>query len=582
MAGDGLKQRVLERGVVLALVVLATYLWLAPTHVVAGDNAEFATLGALGGRAHPSGYPLYVLWLRAMAWLPAATAAHRASLATALLAGVQVLVLHAACRAWGARPAAATLAVAVFAAAPIVLRVHTEADVFALNSLVASTILWLAAANGPLRGTRRAAALALVAGLGLANNQTCVLLAPIGIYGVLRGLAEAPSRPRALAAALAAFAAGLSPYAYLALAPEPASFGAVHSLRDLLAIVLRRDYGTFTHLPGAAHVALATTLREHAALIGRTWLWAPALLGLAVLAARAVRTEGGAERAAWILLAASWLLAGPLLAWRLQLPTDSVARYIGGRMQIMSAVVLAVPIAIGLDGLLARAGRRLAPAAATGAATAVFAGLVLAAWPRLHRVHSAAVEAGVRNLLASLPPRAIALVVSDDQCFGARYLQLVDHVRPDATVVCWTLASRAWYRARLAAAGVPLAETHGGPASAAQADALLATGRPLLVDDAQAQILAARPSYPEGLLQRVLARGAPLPALGAVVEENRTLFAHIELDDPRPQRDDDFAAVAHRRYAATWVRLAKALVTAGDRAGAQAALDVARALAPAG
>ena len=60
-------------------------------------------LGARGGVAHPSGYPLYVMYLRAMAWLPG-TPAHAAALATALLGAAQIGVLHAACRAWGSAP----------------------------------------------------------------------------------------------------------------------------------------------------------------------------------------------------------------------------------------------------------------------------------------------------------------------------------------------------------------------------------------------------------------------------------------------------------------------------------------------
>src|SRR5580692_6583945 len=93
-----------ERGFVLGAVVLAAYAWLAPAYIVDGDNAEFCTLGAVGGVPHPSGYPLYVLWLRATSWLPAGSAAHRAALATAVLGAAAVVVLHAACRAWGARP----------------------------------------------------------------------------------------------------------------------------------------------------------------------------------------------------------------------------------------------------------------------------------------------------------------------------------------------------------------------------------------------------------------------------------------------------------------------------------------------
>ena len=61
---------------VLGLATLVFYVVVAPTWIVEGDNAELAGLGSLGGIAHPPGYPLYVLWLRAWSWLPAHSPAH--------------------------------------------------------------------------------------------------------------------------------------------------------------------------------------------------------------------------------------------------------------------------------------------------------------------------------------------------------------------------------------------------------------------------------------------------------------------------------------------------------------------------
>jgi hypothetical protein len=220
----------LRRGGLLGIATLALFVWLAPSHVVDGDNSEFSTLSVTGGTAHPSGYPLFVLWLRAMSWLPGASPAHTAAIATAILAAVSILILHAACRAWGARPLAATIACAVFAGGPIVLRTYTEAEVFALNGVVVATVLWLAAEQGPLRGARRAIALGLIAGLGLSNHMTCALLAPVGLLGVVRGVREASRASRSgvavIGATVLAVLAGLTPYAYLLAAPDtPLSWG---------------------------------------------------------------------------------------------------------------------------------------------------------------------------------------------------------------------------------------------------------------------------------------------------------------------------------------------------------------------
>jgi hypothetical protein len=419
--------------------------------------------------------------------------------------------------------------------------------------------------------------LGLVAGLGLANNLTCVLLAPLGILAAIRGAREAPSGARAIAAAIGGLALGLVPYAYLPLAPDAASWAPIHSLGDLIDTVLRKDYGYLSHLPGGRAIPLATSLGAHAVLIGRTWLWIPAVAGVAILG---LRTARGADRWGWAMLGASWLLAGPVFASRLGVDPAGVGGYIGGRMQIMSAVILAIPIALSFEEIAGRSTRELTPRVATGLAAIGFAALVVVALPRLQRVHGGAVEAGVRNMLGALPPAAIAVIVSEDHCFGARYLQLVAGVRPDVTIVCWTITTRAWYRERLARTGVAVMPVAGGVATVPQGEAWLATGRPLVVDSQQTALLAALPSYPVGILRRVLPRGARLPALGDVVEWQRAAFERFDLDYPRPEAGDDFAAAAHTRYVAAWVDLARALDAAGAHEQAAMAVELARQLAP--
>ena len=58
------------------------------------------------------------------------------------------------------------------------------------------------------------------------------------------------------------------------------------------------------------------------------------------------------------------------------------------------------------------------------------------------------------------------------------------------------------------------------------------------------------------------------------------LFAAFDLDYPHPGRDDDFAAVAHRRYTAAWAAISDRLAAAADPAAAADAYDVARSLQP--
>jgi hypothetical protein len=183
-------------------------------------------------------------------------------------------------------------------------------------------------------------------------------------------------------------------------------------------------------------------------------------------------------------------------------------------------------------------------------------------------------------MLVSLPPNAVVAVNAEDLCFGADYLQAAMGERPDVVVACWVVTSRAWFRARLAAHGVPVSGTYSPELTVAQAEAILATGRPLLVDRSPTAVLATLPSYPYGILVRVLPKGQAVPPLHEIVALNRKLFEVFDLDYPRPGWDEDYAAVAHRRYAITWDRIAKALDAAGDRAGGADAHELSRQLAP--
>lgn len=182
----------------------------------------------------------------------------------------------------------------------------------------------------------------------------------------------------------------------------------------------------------------------------------------------------------------------------------------------------------------------------------------------------------MQNLLRSLPPSAIAVVISEDQCFGGRYLQLARGQRPDVSFICSELLRRDWYRAAWAKRGLVMPSDPGAPL----ATSLLRTGRPVFVDRGLSGVLAAFPSYPFGVLYRVLPTGTAPPTPSEIALLNRDLYAGFDLDYDRPGRDDDFAAVAHRRYAAAWAAIASLLDATGDHDAARDALDVGRSLQP--
>lgn len=579
-----------DRGGLLCVVVLGVYCWLTPGYIVDGDNAEFSTLGALGGAAHPPGYPLYVLYLQLMSWLPASSAARDAALATAVLGAASLLVLHASCRAWGARPASASIAVAVFAGAPVVLRLHTAAEVFALNNLLVALVLWLAASTGPVQGTARTVALGLVAGLALTNHHMCVLVSPVGLLGAIRGVRESRRSFVAAAVGFAAMLLGLSPYLYLAAGgATAASWGHANSFSDLLSYFTRADYGgigAFSPVPGAVDVS--ENLVALARTVGRAWLWVLVPVGLLLLGRRIV--GGGSEtRWGWRMLALSLLLAGPLLAARFNVVPQGLGLYIVERFHMLAALILVIPVAVALDLVADRLPARVTASALArprilqGLAIGVFVAAAGMSLPHLLATHSPAVEKGIANTLRSLPENAVVICSADDLYFGSLYVQTQHGIRPDVDVVSWMMTTLPWYRERLLAREVllDLEEPADVALSVRVARQVLRRGRPLFVDMAQAAILTRFHTYPYGALFRVLPDGAKLPTLDEIIAINRRVFDAFDLDYPRPAPDAEYAAETHRRYSLTWAILANELRKQGRRDEANELYRVARDLMPA-
>jgi len=567
-----------ERGGAITFAIFIFYVLGACPYIVENDTAEFATLGAVGGIAHPSGFPLYVMWLRAWSWLPASSPAHAAAIATAILGALQILVMHAACRAWGARALAATVAVGIYAVAPLVARYNTSAEAFAMNGLAVALVLWLAASRGPVRGWVRAGLLGLVAGLGLANHLTCALIAPVGIVGVIRGVREAGA-VRAVPAALAGLAIGLASYLYLFIAPEhDASWRHPQNFGDLLAIFTREAYGGVVGFSGVERERpVLENLVELARTVGRSWLCVLPLFGLAALI-RAIARPRHEPRAGFVALAIAFVVAGPLLATRFDLPLDGVGLWTVRRFHLLPIQLLAIPIALAVHAIVERVEAR--PIARW---SGVFAGVIivaaaLASMPYLRRFRSPAMEYEIRNTLASLPPNAVVIGGVDELEVGFHYLQLACGERRDVTYIRWQTINWDWYAARVAPFHYDTTKPYPRRQLIEQA---LALGRPVFLKvGADTQDLGGISYHPYGVIDRVLPPGQAMPSVDEVVALNRDLFAKFKLDYERPGRHDDWATWMHYNYEHVWKRLAASLQRARDPRGAAAAREVAAQLAP--
>ncbi|HEY8075396.1 MAG TPA: DUF2723 domain-containing protein, partial [Labilithrix sp.] len=511
---------------VLAVAAGAVYAITACPFVLGGDVGEFATLAAAGGVAHPPGYPLYVLWLRAFAWLPARSPAHAAALATAILGAAAVWALQRACTAWGASRTSTAIFAALFAFSPLAWDLSTHAEVFALNAFLAAAILVLAAPGDPPFGREhvRVGLLGLVAGLGIANHHTIVLLAPIGLYAAIRGV----RRGRARAAALGAFglAVGVAPYAYLVLAAHsPLAWGDTSTLAGVVHHFLRADYGTTKlsasdapPLPLANLGALAKTL-----LVG--------LFGAPLLALGLARKRPGAPL---VLLVVSFALCGPLFVMRFDLAATGVQARIAERFHLLPCVLACVLGSLGLD-VVAR--ERLARYG--GLVVAVLAGARAAtAWPTIAERQRPTVEHYMKNALRSAPRDAVLLETSDGAVGAYFYETVALGNRADVVLVSPRLLLGDWFARRTSEKlgfAIVHGEKHGDESptldAAALVTQLLRSGRPVVAGDwLPSAIAASAPSYPIGPLVRLTPDPKTIPSPYDLEATNVELFARFDLE----------------------------------------------------
>jgi hypothetical protein len=569
-------------------VAACTYLLTACPYVLGGDNGEYATLFATGGVAHPPGFPLYVLLLRAFRFLPARSPAHGAALVTAALGAAAVFATARACRAFGASNGATAVATAAFASSALLWKLSTHAEVFAPSALAAGTILALSGPECRLRAERRAAALGLVAGFGLSLHPSLVLFAPSGLFAFAASVRESKSSLRAVLLGLAALIVGPSPYVALLETARHADpqvswvWGNVHDLPTLLSHFRRADYGTLSlSLRGGKPTPWVHVPRLFAHAV-RELLGLP-VVAIAVVAALVVPRFGNLDssrRAPLAVLLVTFIFVGPAFVAAFNRPLTDVGPSIVERFYLLPLVPLTVLGAVGLDLLL--------PSLIDGAAALALAPLTLGAGFALSSVDEReasrpSVEYYVENVLGSLPGGAVVFGSSDYRFGGFLYASRALKLRPDVAFVSPRLLNASWYRAQTSRRlGVAIDAPHGNPPDMTPLIAtLLRAARPVALAGANGTRLA--PSfvtYPLGAVVRVFLPGTAAPSPERLEPMNLDVFSRFRLERTAPASPDDWPALVALDYATPWLTLADAFTSEGKAERAAACRARAMAFAP--
>ena len=458
------------------LVYLGT---LAPT-VSTGDSGELISAAYVGGVAHPPGYPLFTMmgWVATHLWpgSPAVIMNFLSALFQAATVGLVGLLTarlidpdwpngdHRAPTIAGAA-AATTLAVSTaFWAYALV------AEVFALNNLFTVSLLLLAIEWYRDRTKVWALwTLGLISGLAAAHQQTIVLLGPalavLLIAGVREDATMARSRrrrerkkrvvkPAHFVGGVAFIVLGLAAYLWLpiAAATDPVmNFGDPETPDRFMNVVSRGPYGSLSLIPGQERGPVGENLTLY---LGYLWrAFTP--LGL-LLAAVGISTLWRSHRIESIALLAAFLFTGPTFVMFAAAPLDDpITRGIVERFYILSSLMVAIAIGIGVFAVMARVIQRKVVTERTvllisGMVIVVLVG-ALAAVRRdsVDQSDNRVAEQYGRDLLRDLEPDALLLTRGDHNYTSMAYAQYVDGYRTDVVVLDFELLTLPSYLVEL-------------------------------------------------------------------------------------------------------------------------------------
>lgn len=441
------------------IVTIATgilYFTTAARDIVVGDSPELITAAATLGVAHAPGYPLFTMLGHVFSLLPFGSIPFRVNLLSVLCDALAVGVIYLL----AARLTKSQLAAAV---AALLLAVNSNfwgwslaAEVFPLNNLFAAILILLFVAwhEQPQRSGLLIAAF-FFSGLAFTNHQTIVLLGPAFAFVLWRRRSNLFARPTVLAFGVIALLIGLLPYAYIPWASShhpPHNWGNVSSFQDLVGLITRRSYGS-TRLVSTSGYAGGPAWPRLGALV---LSFGPVAALLIILGA--IEAFRRARWYFWFTLIA-FVFAGPLFVWISDLNIGSApsALFVLQRFFLLSQVVLAPLVAFGVIALARFVARSISvgdPLAMRIVAATCFVAVVISVttnYPRIDQSRNTIARQFAEDVLNTAPSNSILLASGDGLAFPLIYLQKVEHVGNDKTLVVIPMMLGNWYVRQLLA-----------------------------------------------------------------------------------------------------------------------------------
>ena len=497
------------------LVLVTVYSISLASGVTLWDSGEFLAAIKTLGIPHPAGTPLYILVAKCWALLfaPVFGFARSVNLFSAIATAGGCAIVAALFARWARDVKVGICAALIAGTMSTVWLSATETEVYALTLLLGAIILWASDRAGTSGDSRWAMLVAYLAGLAVALHLATLVVLPAaalltlteggGSFRLPRGRRRSdghrayhsPLRLGVLGVVLLLLGASCIAFLLLRARHDPGiNQGNPSTLDALWDVFTRRQYGDRSFFPRSAPLWLQIgNLIEYSdwqfALgvssdPGPSFWRTSVTMIFAGLGATGCYHHHRIDRRswkAWVLLIITATLgvilylnlkAGPSIGHGIVDEWNHEARE---RDYFFFFAFIAWGAWAGLGAV--RLAKRL-PSWLAAAPFVVAAIPIVLNWDavdRRTRPDDASARSTALGMLEPLPANAVMLAIGDNDTYPLWYLQHVEGIRRDVTVVTIPLLSAAWYRAELARRYALL--DPGAPSAWPGADATLASIR---------------------------------------------------------------------------------------------------------
>ncbi|MBN1757832.1 MAG: DUF2723 domain-containing protein [Chitinispirillaceae bacterium] len=430
----------------VAFVFFLLYTFTAAGTIQGLDSGEYVTVAVSGGIAHPPGYPLYTLVCRAAQKLiPFGNPVYRGSLVSALAGACTLFLISLTAVVISGSIIHGIVCASLVGFTPLFWTYSTIPEVF-----TGATFVFSAVVAGSIRiivDDRLKPSWFILLGcafaLGIAHHHTIILSAPIIFFAFLHlfrvhGLSKKTLQNTALFCIFSLL--GFVPYLILIGRSGSWTWGTINSLHDLADHFLRKEYGTFSLSKGKLSAGITENVRMFFSVFVRQFSIPIVLAFLASvvffksLPRRVFQIQ--------ISLLSTFIFAGPLFAVAMKVKPVGFTRFIVERFYLAPFVIASIAISTSMYFAAQHFFNRqlktilLLALAAIGCSNGI---------GQVRSSHWTLLQDYVKNCFAVIPHRSIVMLSSDSEFGGFLYMQEVQKLRTDVTVISPPLLRKTWY-----------------------------------------------------------------------------------------------------------------------------------------